>query len=305
MQSNQVSLTVKVNGRPVAEYQHEGRQYVEGREGTPYSLHLKNENPFRVKVVPSVDGVNVLGGKPATGAPDEIGYVLEAYQSFTCDGYRLDNDSVAAFTFTAADKAYAQKEKKLEGTTGVIGLRVWTEQAKHLPAAPVTVVERHDHHHYHERYPWVQPVYPTYPSWGGGWGGSTLTCGDGGSAVSYNMASSQGAAGCGLNSAGHHGTVLSACNLSSPQGGAASGGDLSFQSSSNPFTLGSTFGAKVQSKVVDTTFTSDRLLVELTVYYSTRDGLQALGVDMTRTDKVAFPQAFGGQYCTPPSGWKG
>lgn len=302
MQVNQVSLTVKVNGRSVAEYQHEGRCFVEGREGTTYSLHIKNDNPFRVKVVPSVDGVNAINGKSATGTLEEIGYVLDAYQSFTCDGYRLDNDTVAAFKFVAAQQSYAKADKKMEGTTGVIGLRVWKEKIVSVPLpSTTTIIEKH----YHEwDYPWYKyPIIKPYPHWPYDviW---SYTCDSGG--VGYPV----------TDSATYQSNSYQSCCSNS--GGETTGGILrsanfcaSVPAQSNvdnppePFVLGSSFGSKVQSKVVNTTFEADHLLCEMSVYYSTREGLKVLGVDISRTDKVAFPKAFDSAYCQPPSGWQG
>jgi hypothetical protein len=72
-----------------------------------------------------------------------------------------------------------------------------------------------------------------------------------------------------------------------------------------PFALGTSFGQRVHSKVTNTTFESGPMLTELAIYYSARKGLADLGVDLSRTNKVAFPQAFGGKWCEPPADWQG
>ena len=50
-----VDLSVRVNGNAVATYTHEGKTFVEAKDGTQYHLHVKNRNLHRVKVVLSVD----------------------------------------------------------------------------------------------------------------------------------------------------------------------------------------------------------------------------------------------------------
>lgn len=291
-----VGLQVHINGNAVASYAHEGRTYVEAREGTEYALHLKNNNPFRVKAVLSVDGVNVVNGDAATGDRDETGYILEPYQSTTIKGYRLDNDSVAAFRFVKAEGGYAKAEKGMTGTTGVIGLRVWREKPPAPAPAPAPIIKEVHHHHHDYWRDWVWPAYPSQPwrqpIWYSSAQGSTLgSLGDG---TMFRCASNAS-----LDST----PVMMNCSTSL-QMGQSNMQSAATEINANPFDAGSTFGAKVESKVTLTAFTADILLGEHAIYYAFKAGLTALGVDTTRVQKVAFPQAFG-SFCKPPSGWQG
>jgi hypothetical protein len=282
-----VDLKVHVNGNAVATYTHEGRTYVEAREGSEYALFIKNNNPFRVKVVLSVDGINVVGGEAATGEREETGYILDAYQSTTIKGYRVDDNTVAAFRFTKADGGYAKAEKGLTGTTGVIGCRVWREKP-----APAPVIK--EIHHHHGSYGQLWPYRPRYygdPIWY--WNDSsfcTLTCGTSnvaGGAVAYNA--------CAQASVDNAVRMMNCSMQSSTQ----------LVPETNPFDAGSTWGGKVESKVTAVGFEAETLLDTLTIYYAFKAGLMALGVDTSRAQKVAFPQAFSGAYCKPPASWVG
>ncbi len=302
-----VDLWVCTNGNKLAEFSKDGRFYVEGREGTEFSLKLRNNNPFRVKVVVSVDGVSVISGKPAGESDSEAGYVLGAHETTDIRGYRLDNDNVAAFRFTKAEKGYAQADKGMSGTTGVIGVRVFKEKTVPAPA-PVVVKEVHHHHHDDWIYngtPWW-PYRRSFPYYGSPYYG-----------VASGMSSPIGQAGgnesaifCCSNSStsslGAQASTFTSCSL---KGSVANDSLMRSVSSpsieENPFTLGATFGSKTESKVREISFASECCLGVLELYYTTRDGLIALGIDLTKTQKVAFPTAFSNQYATPPSGWSG
>lgn len=302
-----VDLTLRVHGDNVAEYTKDGRWYVEGKPGTEYSLRLKNRNAHRVKVVISIDGVSAISGKPVTEAADEAGYIMGAYEMLDVKGYRLDDTDVAAFKFVTAEKGYAQAENGMKGTTGVIGVRVYKEKVT-IPTYKTVIKEVH-HHHDHN-YWYDQYWYGTRPHWY--WGslvGSSTTANDNTLGL-LNCTSTAGNAGIQLN-----GTNSQVCSYNMSVGETAASSDVasaslnqSNQSQSlddNPFNLGSTFGQKTESRVTAVSFVVDVCLGVIELYYSTRAGLIALGVDVTRKPKVAFPAAFSGKYAQPPAGWVG
>jgi hypothetical protein len=286
-----VDLSVRVNGNAVATYTHEGKTFVEAKDGTQYHLHVKNRNLHRVKVVLSVDGINIVSGKPATGEQEETGYILEPNESQTFKGYRLDDDSVAAFKFTKAEGGYAQVEQGLKGTTGIIGCKVWKEKV--AAPVPVTIKEVHHHHNWDWRiYPW----YTTPHYWlGDNVYRGTFTTSVGSDTFLLNSTSAGN-----TFSAGGEVRCMAMNACAAPQAEAVqSSADL------NPFDAGSTFGERVESKMISVAFVVDYCLGETNVFYAFRAGLTALGIDLTKSAKVAFPIAFSGKYAQPPKGWKG
>src|SRR5438270_10763894 len=91
---------VRVNGKTAHEFQHQGNTYIEGRRGSTYTLEYTNPTNRRVLIVPSVDGLSVMDGKPASDK--SRGYVVDAWGTVAIPGWRIDDNSVAQFEFRPA-----------------------------------------------------------------------------------------------------------------------------------------------------------------------------------------------------------
>lgn len=118
-------LEVRVNGRPIKTYFHEGKTYVEGRKGSEYTLHVNNNSYSRKKFVVSVDGLNVISGDTNW----ERGYVLDPWQSVDIPGWRKDSDTVNPFFFSGIKGSYNQQNDSGEKKNiGVIGCMVFSEK---------------------------------------------------------------------------------------------------------------------------------------------------------------------------------
>ena len=74
------------------------------------------------------------------------------------------------------------------------------------------------------------------------------------------------------------------------------------------FDTGTGWGNKLEDKVTRVSFEKGDMLVEMSVYYASKEALVEMGVDLQNTPKIAkepvMPKAFG-NYCTPPKGWNG
>lgn len=144
MNKQNYALEVLINGRPAKEYYKDGRAFIEGREGTQYTLKLRNNSHKRILSVFSVDGIEVIEGKVATEFKG--GYIVNPYSSIEVKGYRIDEASVASFIFAKTHKSYSnavggasvvQEEtlttpevveyKKTTRNNGVIGVRIFEE----------------------------------------------------------------------------------------------------------------------------------------------------------------------------------
>jgi len=110
MTKNNYEVEVLVNGRPVKEYSHEFRTYIEGKQKTTFSLRLKNNSSVRKLFVPSIDGLSVMDGKECSF--DSSGYIVGPYSSITIDGWRTSDSEVAQFYFSDAKSSYRKRMGK-------------------------------------------------------------------------------------------------------------------------------------------------------------------------------------------------
>lgn len=118
-------VDVLVNGKPLKEYLHKTRTYVEGRKGTTFSLRLRNHSSERAVFVPTIDGLSVIDGKVASF--DSRGYIVNAYDSVTVEGWRTSDHDIAKFFFSSPKDAYAHS-KGGDMNIGVIGCAVFKER---------------------------------------------------------------------------------------------------------------------------------------------------------------------------------
>jgi hypothetical protein len=98
---------------------------LQGRSGDLYRLAFANQGRRTVEVVTTVDGLDVLNGRPGTIA--NRGYVVRAGERLVIEGFRKSEDEVAAFRFSAPDDAYAANTPQGDPRNiGVIGVALFT-----------------------------------------------------------------------------------------------------------------------------------------------------------------------------------
>src|ERR1700710_872043 len=95
-------IHILVNGNRCKQYNHDGRIYIEAKEGSDYAIEIKNNAWKRILAVCSVDGLDILTGKKASDASP--GYVINGMYSNRFDGFRVSNEKVAKFVFTYKDR---------------------------------------------------------------------------------------------------------------------------------------------------------------------------------------------------------
>jgi hypothetical protein len=95
-----------------------------GHPDARYSLAIANDTSSAFEVVTSVDGLDVIDGRPANFS--KRGYIVDPFSSVVIDGWRTSEDSVAAFRFSSIDDSYA--ERMGDGrNVGVIGAAFFRE----------------------------------------------------------------------------------------------------------------------------------------------------------------------------------
>jgi hypothetical protein len=121
------SVTVSVrleNGRALDVVHRGDQNFVVGEAGMRYAIVLENHSGHRFEAVATVDGLDVMNGKP--GTVSNRGYLLDPYDSVEIDGFRESDDRVAAFRFGRVSDSYAAKTGSARNV-GVIGVALFRE----------------------------------------------------------------------------------------------------------------------------------------------------------------------------------
>lgn len=278
--SAQYELSVCPKGRrPADEYYHQGQVWIEGREGSDYTIRFTNRSPGRVLAIFGVDGLDVLKGKPAGHLSE--GYVVNANSTLDIPGWKLDNATAAEFYFSRSSKSYVSKIGGSVSNTGVIGAMVFRE-AQQVQWAQTAQ--------------WNQPL--TF----------TPTTGAPSQPSSWS-----------INTSGwsqHPGTPVSLNNMSvgsvSYTAGSARGISGSLPQNAVTQDVGTGFGQATSWNTTTTTFNRENATVPnaiMAIYYDSARNLQRRGIVLksrygTDTSNNPFPAYTTVTGATPPPGWK-
>jgi hypothetical protein len=138
-----ISVVDRNTGRTLPIYLHNGEYWLPGVPGNKYSVSINNRLNDRILAVVSVDGVNVLSGE--TAGVEQQGYVFNRYQRYDVAGWRKSDREIAAFTFVASPRSYAERTGRPENV-GTIGVAVFRERPVMRWSPPSSRYEpRYDH----------------------------------------------------------------------------------------------------------------------------------------------------------------
>lgn len=302
-------VNILVNGSRCKQYNHNGKIFIEAKEGSEYTIEIKNNTWKRILAVCSVDGLDILNGKPAT--EDGPGYVISGLNSSKFDGFRVDADKVAKFEFSfksLGDGYAASKGDGSEKNVGVIGIRLFDEKEK-----PAPIVIREEHHHHHDHYPktphWRTPWWdtgnPPYPSYPTIWCESTystsISDGNMNDTRTFSSTTDDGL----LGQIKSSNIVRSAAKGSSERRITAQSMNMNAMNEAKGFDMATKWGAAKESKVVEVDFERGVLALNTNIYYASRQSLIEMGVPLGNEKQVSFPEPFvDSKYAKPPKGWK-
>jgi hypothetical protein len=121
-----VTISIRdANGDPLEAVHVGDRTFVVGQAGQRYSIVLQNHTAHRFEAVGTVDGLDVINGKPGTF--DNRGYVLMPHATLEIEGFRTSTAAVAAFRFAAVADSYAAQTGSARNV-GVIGIAFFSER---------------------------------------------------------------------------------------------------------------------------------------------------------------------------------
>jgi hypothetical protein len=141
-QQGPYELELLVGGVPARAYLHQGETWVLGRLGERYTLRVHNRSDRRIEAVVSVDGRDVIDGKPAE-LRRKRGYLVEAWSTVDIDGWRISRSEAAAFRFSRVADSYAARTGSARNV-GVIGVAVFPERWIPPPPRPLASPWSHD-----------------------------------------------------------------------------------------------------------------------------------------------------------------
>lgn len=119
-------VEVLVDGAPAPTFWHDGESYVMGHTGERYVLRVRNHTGRRVEAVLTVDGRDVIDGKPGDFR-NKRGYLIPAWGQVDIDGWRLSQSQAAAFRFSSVADSYAARMGNAR-EVGVIGVAIFPER---------------------------------------------------------------------------------------------------------------------------------------------------------------------------------
>lgn len=135
-------VEVLVDGNVAPTYAHDGESYVMGQLGARYTLRVHNNSGRRIEAVVSVDGRDVIDGKPAE-LRGKRGYLVPAYGTVDIDGWRISRAEAAAFRFSTVPESYAARTGSAR-EVGVIGVAVFPERyVAPPPRRPLPIYPRY------------------------------------------------------------------------------------------------------------------------------------------------------------------
>lgn len=293
-------VNILVNGSRCKQYFHDGKTFIEAKDGSEYTIEIKNNSLTRILAVCSVDGLDILTGKKAEG--NNPGYVIDGYSNGKFDGFRVSDEKVAKFVFNSKGESYAASKKDgSEQNVGVIGVRLFREKAK---PAPTQI------HHYHNTVI-HRDIYPYQPDII--WSSNNLT----NATVTFGSTTNtlKGSGELKARSANVNNDICDSycCDMSDDIG---NDNVRKFMSSTEPqlksaeplrgFDMGTSWGEAKESKVIEVEFERGMLALSTEIFYASRESLLEMGVPLKSEKKVNYPSAFAdSKYATPPSGWRG
>jgi hypothetical protein len=122
-----ISLDANTQGRRLKKYGIEDMDFIGVHENEPFEVQFKNNTMKRVQVRVSLDGTDVLTGKPASTEPTGQMWLVEGYGTLHLKAWPETNNGGARFVFTDTQSSVAANTHGITSSKGVIAVAVFEE----------------------------------------------------------------------------------------------------------------------------------------------------------------------------------
>lgn len=157
-----ISHHSKFNEKSLRKYYVDGIDTVGAWGDEPFEIRFKNNSWQKIQVKLSLDGTDILTGKPADTQPSSDMWVVNGYGTLSLKAWPETNNGGASFVFTSADNSVALHTHGDMSCRGIIAAAVFVEghvEPVRICSTPV-IVEQHHHHHYKRRTEYVPLIVP-------------------------------------------------------------------------------------------------------------------------------------------------
>lgn len=317
-------VQILVNGSRCKQYNHNGKLFIEAKQGSEYTIEVKNHYWSRILTVCSVDGLDILNGETATD--DSPGYVINSHDTGKFDGFRVSDDKVAKFVFDYKNASYAaSKQTGAEKNVGVIGVRIFNELVKPYPNYCMTASYCSNPFDIDTRI-YYSDIDPTIHCDGTTLTTTTTTTTVRPATLAQAIADAKAVrATCLANTKGadeDYNLRFNLANMVEDHYIPVRGNDRENlrdrfnrvrSTACNAYTrdlpprgfdMGTKWGDAKLSKVIEVEFEKGVLSQFTEIYYASRQSLIEMGVPLGNEKQVNFPTSFAdSKYAKPPAGW--
>ena len=122
-----VSRSSQFSGKTLRKHFVDEIETVGATSNEPFEIRFKNNTWQRVQVKLSVDGIDLLSGKPADTQTSKDMWLVEPYATLSLRAFPETTEGGAAFLFTSADKGVALHTTGDLSSRGIIAAAVYVE----------------------------------------------------------------------------------------------------------------------------------------------------------------------------------
>jgi hypothetical protein len=149
-----ISHHAKFASKSLRKYYVDGIETVGAWGDEPFEIRFKNNTWQKVQVKITLDGTDILTGKPADTEVSKDMWVVNGYATLSLKAWPETNNGGAQFVFTSADNSVAVHTHGDLSSRGIIAAAVFTEG--HVEPIKISyptypIYETHNHYHYDSR----------------------------------------------------------------------------------------------------------------------------------------------------------